>query len=348
MTFSWLAGSRMPNASRGSCACSRPARSPGASGRRGARRPRREPSRRGPTPRRAVARGETARDRVVERQAERRLREGRARRLAVMPIASSVMRIVHGVASPSRAMNTSSSDVGIGRTLVACRPAASSAARRRASTPGSARSTRTCARSPNIWTSVTPGVRFSTRTPDGARRRSPRTARRAACGAAPRGVEREQPAVVQQRHPAAALGLVQVRRRHQDRDPLREKLREEHPELAARHRIDAGRRLVEHDQVRLVDERAGQRQLLLHAARQPIGQPRAERRELRQLEQSVAARRVVVHAVDLGEERDVLVDAQIAVEAEALREVADRTGEAAMVGDRVERRARGGCPRRPG
>ena len=53
----------------------------------------------------------------------------------------------------------------------------------------------------------------------------------------------------------------------------------------------------------------------------------AERRQLRHLEQAIAPRAVVAHAVNLGEERDVLVDAQIAVQAEALRQVADRVGE---------------------
>ena len=47
-------------------------------------------------------------------------------------------------------------------------------------------------------------------------------------------------------------------------------------------------------------------------------------RELRQVEQALAALLVAAQPVDLGEERDVLVDAEIAVEAEALREVADR------------------------
>ena len=46
--------------------------------------------------------------------------------------------------------------------------------------------------------------------------------------------------------------------------------------------------------------------------------------------------RVVAHAVNLGEERDVLVDAEIAVQAEALREIADRVGERAMLADRID------------
>ena len=87
-------------------------------------------------------------------------------------------------------------------------------------------------------------------------------------------VEREQASLVQQRDTVAALGLVEVRRADENRDALLEKLGEQLPELAPRDRIDAGGRLVEQDDARLVDERARQRQLLLHPAGQPVGQAR--------------------------------------------------------------------------
>ena len=105
--------------------------------------------------------------------------------------------------------------------------------------------------------------------------------------------------------------------------PLARKPRQQLPELAARDGIDAGRRLVEQDHIRLVHQGAGESELLLHAAGQPIGQARSKLGELRDLEQPLAPRGVVDNAVDLGEERDVLVDAEIAVQAEALRQVAD-------------------------
>src|SRR6185436_4226063 len=111
------------------------------------------------------------------------------------------------------------------------------------------------------------------------------------------------------------------------RDALREKLRQQLPEFAARYRIDAGGRLVEHDHRRLVHQRAGQRELLLHAAGELIGQAPAELRELRHVEQPIAARVKVADTVDLREEGDVFVDAQVAVERETLREVADRAGD---------------------
>ena len=65
--------------------------------------------------------------------------------------------------------------------------------------------------------------------------------------------------------------------------------REQLPELPPRHRIHARRRLVEQDDLGFVHERARERQLLLHAAGEPVGQAGAERRELRHLEQPRAA-----------------------------------------------------------
>jgi len=85
-----------------------------------------------------------------------------------------------------------------------------------------------------------------------------------------------------------------------------------------------------------VHERAGEGELLLHATGQPVGESSAEGRKLHHLEQTVAPRAVIADAVDLGEERDVLVDAEIAVEAEPLREVADRTGHSTVVANRIE------------
>ena len=65
-------------------------------------------------------------------------------------------------------------------------------------------------------------------------------------------------------------------------------------------------------------QRARQRELLLHAAGQLIGKAAPELRQLRHLEQAIAARGEIAHTMDLREERDVLVDAQIAVERKAL------------------------------
>ena len=72
---------------------------------------------------------------------------------------------------------------------------------------------------------------------------------------------------------AAALGLVHVVGGDQERDPLRGQREQQVPQLAARDRIDAGGRLVEEDDARLVHQRGAQRQPLLPAARQQPGAP---------------------------------------------------------------------------
>ncbi len=82
-------------------------------------------------------------------------------------------------------------------------------------------------------------------------------------------------------------------------------------------------------------ERAGERELLFHSSGQLIREPRAKSRELRHVEQPIAALSKIAHAVNLREERDVLVDAQIAVQTETLREVADLTGHEPVFADRI-------------
>ena len=62
----------------------------------------------------------------------------------------------------------------------------------------------------------------------------------------------------------------------------------------------------------------------------------AERRQLRHRQQLIPATLVVADAVDLGKERDVLVDGQIAIQAESLREVSHSLGDRPMVFHGVE------------
>ena len=58
-------------------------------------------------------------------------------------------------------------------------------------------------------------------------------------------------------------------------------------------------------------------------------------RELGHLEQAVAQRTVVGYTVDLREERDVLVDAEVSVQTEPLREIPHRSGDGAMFLDGI-------------
>ena len=95
-----------------------------------------------------------------------------------------------------------------------------------------------------------------------------------------RRVDREQASALNQRDAVAAVGFVHVRRRDEDRQPAAFEPAEQIPELAARHRVDAGRRLVEKQDLGTMHERAAERELLLHAARQRAGAAILERLEL--------------------------------------------------------------------
>src|SRR5262245_10479765 len=64
-----------------------------------------------------------------------------------------------------------------------------------------------------------------------------------------RAVEREDTPAVQQRDAVAALGLVEIRGRDHDCDPLRDHFVEDEPELASRQRIHAEGWLVEQEQL---------------------------------------------------------------------------------------------------
>ena len=82
-----------------------------------------------------------------------------------------------------------------------------------------------------------------------------------------RSPARDDLTVVHDRHAIAELlGFVHVVRRQQDRAPGPLELVDEIPELPAGLRIESGRRLVEEQEVRIADERAGEREPLLLAA----------------------------------------------------------------------------------
>ena len=121
----------------------------------------------------------------------------------------------------------------------------------------------------------------------------------------------------------AALGLVHVVGRDQHGDALGGEVVDLVPELAPRLGIDAGRGLVEQQQLRLRQDAGAERQPLLPAARQLAGKligaggkPEPADRLARRLAR-------IGHAIDAGDEFEILANGQIGVEAEALRHVAD-------------------------
>ncbi len=139
-----------------------------------------------------------------------------------------------------------------------------------------------------------------------------------------RRVAIERVAGIEQGEPVAALRLVEIGGGDHDGDALLPQPVENAPEIAPRHRIDAGGRLVEQQHLRRVHQRAGEAELLLHAAGQRAGLEATEIRHAGCRKQALGAvapqrRR---HFEQVCEELDVLVDGEILVEAEALRHVA--------------------------
>ena len=121
----------------------------------------------------------------------------------------------------------------------------------------------------------------------------------------------------------AALGLVHVVGRDQHGQAAGGELVDLVPELAPRLGIDAGGRLVEEQELRLVHDAGGERQPLLPAAGQRAGELvlAVGQAELRQRPVDMfGARRQVVEP---GDEVEILPDRQILVEGEALGHVAD-------------------------
>ena len=112
---------------------------------------------------------------------------------------------------------------------------------------------------------------------------------------------------------------------------------DQRPELAARQRIDARRRLIENEQIRLVHQCAAEADLLFHAARQLAGRAIRERAEAGGVEQFLDLRRARCSGKteEPRHEVDVLLDAQLEIKvlAEALRHIGDaRTSVAPVAG----------------
>src|SRR5207248_6132487 len=109
----------------------------------------------------------------------------------------------------------------------------------------------------------------------------------------------DQRAVIDDREPRGQpLGLVHEMRRQEDRLALRQQLSQAVPDQMARLWIETRRRLVENQELRIVDERARKRQATLHAARQCANLCARATRESSELEQSRYAH-VERRAVDL-------------------------------------------------
>ena len=103
----------------------------------------------------------------------------------------------------------------------------------------------------------------------------------------------QQLALVQQVDDVAALRFVQVRGRPQHADALPDQAAHHGPQLAPRYGIDADAGLVEQQQSRLADQRAGKAELLLHAAGELAGEAPLEGPEVREPHQHREALRTL-------------------------------------------------------
>ncbi len=137
--------------------------------------------------------------------------------------------------------------------------------------------------------------------------------------------ERARVAILEQDDAGGALGLVEVGGGHENRGPGRGRPGDEPPQVGAAHGVDAGRRLVEHEQVGLVEHGEREGELLAHAAGEPPGEAGARAGEPDAGEQVRRALLAIARAetVGVGDEGDVLVDAEVAVDAGGAGDVAD-------------------------
>src|SRR6266568_4868191 len=97
------------------------------------------------------------------------------------------------------------------------------------------------------------------------------------------------------------------------------------PEARPQHRVDAGRRLVQEDDLRVMYQRAGQLEATLHAAAQLVSWPLAHVPQLNQFKCPLesAAATEPAHPVHGGGEVQILVHRELGEQHEQLRHVAE-------------------------
>ena len=125
----------------------------------------------------------------------------------------------------------------------------------------------------------------------------------------------------------AALGLVHVVRGHEQRHPASRQLEEQVPQVAPRHGVDPGGGLVEKEELRFVNQSAGQRQALLPATGEGTGElvhAVVDPGEPSDLALALAEP-FGAQPVDPSVEIEVLIDRKIGVQTEVLGHIADST-----------------------
>ncbi len=121
----------------------------------------------------------------------------------------------------------------------------------------------------------------------------------------------------------AALGFVHVVGRNQHGQPAAREVMDLVPEFASGLGIDAGGRLVQQQQARLVHDAGGQRQPLFPAAGQRAGELVAPAGKAKLFQRPCDMILDRFQAVQAGNEFEVFTDCQVLVERELLRHVAN-------------------------
>ena len=135
--------------------------------------------------------------------------------------------------------------------------------------------------------------------------------------------DREQPAGVLDRDSIAVLRFLHEVRRDDDGDPLLGQRGDGPPEGATRQRVDAARRLVEEEDVRLVEKPRGHREALFVAPGQISAASCSGQSELLQGRGDTRLKHPAAESVRATEELEVRPHAQVSVERELLRDVSN-------------------------
>ena len=133
----------------------------------------------------------------------------------------------------------------------------------------------------------------------------------------------EDPSPVEEEQPIEPLGLVEIGGADDGADSASDHLVHHEPQVAARDRVHSERGLVQEEEPGLVDEGAGEPELLLHPPGELPREPVGERLQARELEEPLEPRRPLRpgNLVEIGIEAQVLEHRQVGVEPEALRHV---------------------------
>jgi hypothetical protein len=150
-----------------------------------------------------------------------------------------------------------------------------------------------------------------------------RDARAAAVEQSARRLLGEQAPLAQDRQPVAVHGLVELVGGEDHGHAAGPQPLERRPHPPPQQRIDARGRLVEQQQRRLVEQRAGERHALLHAARERVDLVVGAMCEIDELEQLPRPAARVGDREAAGEELQVLARGEILVERRLLRHVAE-------------------------